>query len=71
MDDMKISGFLGTVVAKIIKGMLQKNGYDIKELRFNSINVHNVNGMTSISVSAEAVVPDKTVTQLLKDTVMK
>lgn len=71
MDDMKITGFLGSVVAKIIKGMLQKKGFEIKELRFNSINVHNANGMTSISVSAEAVIPDKTVTQLLKDTVIK
>ena len=69
MDDMKISGFLGTVVAKIIKGMLQKNGYDIKELRFNSINVHNANGMTSISVSAEVVVPDETVSKVLKDVI--
>ena len=70
MDDMKISGFLGTAAAKAIQAVLRKKGYDIKQLRFNSINVHNQNGATTLSISAEVVIPDETVSKVLKD-VMK
>lgn len=69
MDDMKISGFLGTAAAKAIQAVLRKKGYDIKQLRFNSINVHNQNGATTLSVSAEVVVPDETVSKVLKDVI--
>ena len=69
MDDMKISGFLGTAAAKAITAVLRKKGYDIKQLRFNSINVHNQNGATTLSVSAEVVVPDETVSKVLKDVI--
>ena len=70
MDDMKISGFLGAVAAKTITAAIRKKGYNIEQLRFNSINVHNQNGATTLSVSAEVVVPDETVSKVLKD-VMK
>ena len=70
MDGMKISGFLGTAAAKAIQAVLRKKGYDVKQLRFNSINVHNQNGATTLSISAEVVVPDETVSKVLKD-VMK
>lgn len=69
MDDMKISGFLGTAAAKAIQAVLRKKGYDVKQLRFNSINVHNQNGATTLSVSAEVVVPDETVSKVLKDVI--
>ena len=69
MDDMKISGFLGSAAAKAIQAVLRKKGYDIKQLRFNSINVHNQNGATTLSVSAEVVVPDETVSKVLKDVI--
>ena len=69
MDDMKISGFLGTAAAKAIQAVLRKKGYDIKQLRFNSINVHNQNGATTLSISAEVVVPDETVSKVLKDVI--
>ena len=70
MDDMKISGFLATAAAKAITAVLRKKGYDIEQLRFNRINVHNQNGATALSISAEVVVPDETVSKILKD-VMK
>lgn len=69
MDDMKISGFLGTAAAKAIQAVLRKKGYDVKQLRFNSINVHNQNGATTLSISAEVVVPDETVSKVLKDVI--
>ena len=69
MDDMKISGFLGTAAAKAIQAVLRKKGYDIKQLRFNSINVHNQNGATTLSISAEVVIPDETVSKVLKDVI--
>ena len=69
MDDMKISGFLGTAAAKAIQAVLRKKGYDVKQLRFNSINVHNQNGATTLSISAEVVVPDETVSKILKDVI--
>lgn len=69
MDDMKISGFLGTAAAKAIQAVLRKKGYDVKQLRFNSITVHNQNGATTLSVSAEVVVPDETVSKVLKDVI--
>ena len=69
MDDMKISGFLGTAAAKAIQAVLRKKGYDVKQLRFNSINIHNQNGATTLSISAEVVVPDETVSKVLKDVI--
>ena len=69
MDDMKISGFLGAAAAKAITAVLRKKGYDIEQLRFNSIKVHNQNGATALSISAEAVVPDETVSKVLKDVI--
>ena len=69
MDDMKISGFLGTAAAKAIQAVLRKKGYDIKQLRFNSINVHNQNGATTLSISAEVVIPDETISKVLKDVI--
>ena len=69
MDDMKISGFLGSTIAKIITAVLRKKGYDIEQLRFNRINVHNQNGATALSISAEVVVPDETVSKVLKDVI--
>lgn len=70
MDDMKISGFLGAAAAKAITAAIRKKGYNIEQLRFNSINVHNQNGATALSISAEVVIPDETVSKVLKD-VMK
>ena len=61
MDDMKISGFLATAAAKTITAVLRKNGYNIEQLRLNSIKVHNQDGATALSISAEVVVPDETV----------
>ena len=69
MDDMKISGFLGSAAAKAITAVLRKKGYNIEQLRFNSIKVHNQNGATALSISAEAVVPDETVSKVLKDVI--
>ena len=69
MDDMKISGFLGTAAAKAIQAVLRKKGYDVKQLRFNSINVHNQNGATTLSISADVVIPDETVYKVLKDVI--
>ena len=69
MDDMKISGFLGSAAAKAITAVLRKKGYVVEQLRFNSINVHNQNGATTLSVSAEVVVPDETVSKVLKDVI--
>lgn len=69
MDDMKISGFLGLAAAKAITAVLRKKGYDIKQLRFNSIRLANTNGETAISISAEVVVPDETVSKVLKDVI--
>ena len=70
MDDMKISGFLAAAAAKAITAVLRKKGYNIEQLRFNSIKVHNQDGTTALSISAEVVVPDETVSKVLKD-VMK
>ena len=70
MDDMKITGFLGMAAAKAITAVLRKKGYNIEQLRFNSIKVHNQDGATVLSISAEVVVPDETVSKVLKD-VMK
>ena len=70
MDDMKISGFLGAAAAKAITAVLRKKGYNIEQLRFNSIKVHNQDGATALSISVEVVVPDETVSKVLKD-VMK
>ena len=67
MDDMKISGFLGSAAAKAITAVLRKTGYKIEQLRFNSIKVHNQNGATALSISAEVVVPDETVSKVLRD----
>lgn len=69
MDDMKICGFLATAAAKAITAVLRKKGYDIKQLRFNSIRLANTNGETAISISAEVVVPDETVSKILKDVI--
>ena len=69
MDDMKICGFLGAAAAKAITAVLRKKGYDIEQLRFNSIKVHNQNGATTLSISAEVVVPDETVSKILKDVI--
>ena len=69
MDDMKISGFLGSAAAKAITAVLRKKGYNIEQLRFNSIKVHNQNGATTLSVSAEVVVPDETISKVLKDVI--
>ena len=69
MDDMKISGFLGSAAAKAITAVLRKKGYDIEQLRFNSIKVHNQNGATTLSISADVVVPDETVYKVLKDVI--
>lgn len=69
MDDMKICGFLATAAAKVITAVLRKKGYDIEQLRFNSIKVHNQNGATALSISAEVVVPDETVSKVLKDVI--
>ena len=70
MDDMKILGFWGMAVAKIITAVLRKKGYNIEQLRFNRLNVHNQNGATALSISADVVIPDETVFKVLKD-VMK
>ena len=70
MDDMKISGFLGSAAAKAITAVLRKKGYNIEQLRFNRIKVDNQDGATALSISAEVVVPDETVSKVLKD-VMK
>ena len=70
MDDIKITGFLGSVVAKAITAVLRKKGYNVEQLRFNSIKVHNQDGATALSISAEVVIPDETVSKVLKD-VMK
>ena len=70
MDDMKISGFLGSAAAKAITAVLRKKGYNIEQLRFNSIKIRNQDGATALSISAEVVVPDETVSKILKD-VMK
>ena len=70
MDDMKITGFLGSVVAKATTAVLRKKGYNVEQLRFNSIKVHNQDGATALSISAEVVIPDETVSKVLKD-VMK
>ena len=69
MDDMKICGFLGSAAAKAITAVLRKKGYNIEQLRFNSIKVHNQNGATALSISAEVVVPDETVSKVLKDVI--
>ena len=69
MDDMKISGFLGSAAAKAITPVLRKKGYNIEQLRFNSIKVHNQDGSTALSISAEVVVPDETVSKVLKDVI--
>ena len=69
MDDMKISGFLGSAAAKAITAVLRKKGYNIEQLRFNSIKVHNQDGVTALSISAEVVVPDETVSKVLKDVI--
>ena len=70
MDDMKISGFLGLAAAKVITAVLRKKDYNVEQLRFNSIKVHNQDGATALSISAEVVIPDETVSKVLKD-VMK
>ena len=70
MDDMKICGFLGLAAAKVITAVLRKKGYNIEQLRFNNIKVHNQDGATALSISAEVVIPDETVSKVLKD-VMK
>ena len=69
MDDMKISGFLGSAAAKAITAVLRKKGYNIEQLRFNSIKVHNQDGTTALSISAEVVVPDETISKVLKDAI--
>lgn len=69
MDDMKICGFLGSAVAKAITAMLRKKGYVVEQLRFNSIKVHNQDGATALSISAEVVIPDETVSKVLKDVI--
>ena len=69
MDDMKISGFLGSAAAKAITAVLRKKGYNIEQLRFNSIKVNNQDGATALSISAEVVVPDETVSKVLKDVI--
>ena len=69
MDDMKISGFLAAAAAKTITAVLRKKGYDIEQLRFNSIKVHNQNGATALSISAEVIIPDETVSKVLKDVI--
>ena len=69
MDDMKISGFLAAAAAKAITAVLHKKGYNIEQLRFNSIKVHNQNGATALSISAEVIVPDETVSKVLKDVI--
>ena len=69
MDDMKICGFWGLAAAKAITAVLRKKGYDIEQLRFNRINVHNQNGATALSISADVVVPDETVYKVLKDVI--
>lgn len=69
MDDMKICGFWGLAAAKAITAVLRKKGYDIEQLRFNRINVHNQNGATTLSISADVVVPDETVYKVLKDVI--
>lgn len=69
MDDMKISGFLGAAAAKAITAVLRKKGYNVEQLRFNNIRVQNSNGSTALSISAEVVVPDETVTKILKDVI--
>ena len=69
MDDMKISGFLGSAAAKAITAVLRKKGYNIEQLRFNSIKVHNQDGATALSISAEVVIPDGTVSKVLKDVI--
>lgn len=69
MDDMKISGFLGSAAAKAITAVLRKKGYNIEQLRFNSIKVHNQDGATALFISAEVVVPDETISKVLKDAI--
>ena len=69
MDEMKISGFFGSAAAKVITAVLRKKGYDIKQLRVNSIRLANTNGETAISISAEVIVPDETVSKILKDVI--
>ena len=69
MDDMKICGFLGSAAAKVITAVLRKKGYVVEQLRFNSIKVHNQDGATALSISAEVVVPDDTVSKVLKDVI--
>ena len=69
MDDMKICGFWGLAAAKAITAVLRKKGYNIEQLRFNSIKVHNQNGATTLSISADVVVPDETVYKVLKDVI--
>lgn len=69
MDDMKISGFLAAAAAKAITAVLRKKGYNIEQLRFNRINVHNQNGATALSISAEVIIPDETVSKVLKDVI--
>ena len=70
MDDMKICGFLGSAAAKAITAVLRKKGYNVEQLRFNSIKIHNQDGATALSISAEVIIPDETVSKVLKD-VMK
>ena len=69
MDEMKISGFLGKAAAKAITAILRKKGYNVEQLRFNSIRIQNTNGSTALSISAEVVVPDDTVSKILKDVI--
>ena len=69
MDDMKICGFLGSAAAKAITAVLRKKGYNIEQLRFNSIKVHNQDAATALSISAEVVIPDETVSKVLKDVI--
>ena len=69
MDDMKISGFLAAAAAKAITAVLRKKGYTVEQLRFNSIKVHNQDEATALSVSAEVVVPDETVSKILKEVI--
>lgn len=69
MDDMKICGFLGSAAAKAITAMLRKKGYVVEQLRFNSIKVRNQDGATALSISAEVVIPDETVSKVLKDVI--
>lgn len=69
MDDMKICGFLAAAAAKAITAVLRKKGYNIEQLRFNRINVHNQNGATALSISAEVIIPDETVSKVLKDVI--